>query len=67
MEFPESSKVNALKFLEKFVSEDSEPGKEDPLPVRPAWPQLVDNELEAECLEMTRKYLAGKLVGYLYS
>lgn len=61
MEFSETSKANALKFLEEFTSEGSAPALEDPLPVRPTWPQMETDELEAECLDMARRYLSGKL------
>lgn len=62
MEFSEASKANALKFLEGFVSNELPLGSEDPPPIRPNWPLLEEGEVEAECLEMTRRYLPQKLV-----
>jgi len=62
MEYSESSKASALKFLEEFVAANAPLSPEDPLPLRPNWPELEEGEVEAECLEMARRYLAGKLV-----
>lgn len=62
MEFSESSKACALKFLEEFASSQVLPEAEDSLPIRTNWPQLDEGEIEAECLEIGRRYLAGMLV-----
>lgn len=58
--FSEASKAGALKFLEEFTSAEVLPGPDDPIPIRPNWSQLEEAEMEAECLEMSRRYLAGK-------
>ena len=59
--FPEASKASALKFLEEFTSaEPPGTGPDDPLPFRPCWPQLEVSEVEAECLDMSRRYLNSK-------
>lgn len=62
MEFSEASKACALKFLEEFASTQVLPEAEDSLPIRTNWPQLDEGEIEAECLEIGRRYLAGMLV-----
>lgn len=62
MEFSEASKACALKFLEEFASSQVLPEAEDSLPIRTNWPQLDEGEIEAECLEIGRRYLAGMLV-----
>ena len=59
-EFSEASKACALEFLEKFTSEEVLPDADAPVPLVPNWPQLEQGELEAECLEMTRRYLSHK-------
>lgn len=58
--FSEASKARALKFLAGFTSAEVLPASEDPLPIRPNWPQLEEAELEAECLDMSRRYLSSK-------
>ena len=60
MEYSEASKACALKFLEKFVSSEALPDADQPLPLRSNWPDLLEDELEGECLEMTKRYLSSK-------
>ncbi len=60
MDYPETSKACALKFLEGYLSSEVAPAEDEPLPLRPNWPQLQEGELEAECLDMTKRYLSGK-------
>lgn len=59
-QFSEASKACALKFLEEFTSSEVLPSGEDPLPLRTNWPQLDKGELEGECLDIARRYLAHK-------
>lgn len=59
MEFSESKKSDAVKFLERF-SELPLPEPGAALPLRPVWPQLELDEVEGECLEMTKRYLSEK-------
>jgi hypothetical protein len=58
--FSEASKACAIKFLEDFISGVTLPSGEDPLPFRTNWPQLNQTEMEAECLDIARRYLAQK-------
>ena len=51
MEFSETAKANALKFLEEVAS------KERPS-LAPHYPQLCLAEVEAECLDQAKNYLA---------
>ena len=57
MEFSEAKKSDAIKFLERFAElPPPKPGLH--LPMRPVWPQLELEEVEGECLEMTKRYLS---------
>ena len=62
MEFSECAKASAIKFLEDYTKKcqppSTDPSDEDTLPVKANFPRLVVHELEAECLEMARGYLA---------
>ena len=62
MEFSEDSKLCALKFLEEFTSSEVLPDAGEQLPIRSNWPQLDPGEVEAECLDMARRYLSEKSV-----
>lgn len=62
VEFSEASKTCALTFLEDYTSGVVLPSAEEPQPLRTNWPQLEHGEMEAECLEMARRYLAEKSV-----
>ena len=46
-----------FKFLERFA-ELPPPKPAFPLPMQPVWPQLELEEVEGECLEMTKRYLS---------
>lgn len=60
MDYPEANRICALKFLETFTSSETLPAGDEPLPLRPNWPDLLEEELEAECLDMTKRYLSTK-------
>ena len=64
MEFSEAAKANAAKFLQEFVAAGAVPPKDEELPVRPNWAPGVGSvsecEVEAECLDTARNYLARK-------
>lgn len=62
VEFSEASKACALQFLEHFTSSEVLPGAEEPLPLRTNWPLLEPEEMEGECLDIARRYLAGRFV-----
>ncbi len=53
MEFSETAKANALKFLEEVASK----GRPS-LILAPHYPQLCLAEVEAECLDQAKNYLA---------
>lgn len=61
VEFSEASKACALQFLEHFTSSEVLPSAEEPLPLRTNWPQVEPGELEGECLDIARRYLAARL------
>ena len=56
MEFSEAKKSDAINFLERFTKLVR--GPEDPLPLRPVWPQLELEEVEGECLIMSKRFLS---------
>lgn len=58
MEFTEDAKANAAKFLKEFSK--SGPPEGEALPVRSHWSSLFEEEVEGECLDMARTYLARK-------
>ncbi len=64
MEFSESAKANAVKFLKEFTASGAVPGSgndsEVDLPVRMNWPSVSDEEVEGECLDMAKGYLARR-------
>lgn len=60
VEFSEASKTCALEFLESFTSSEVLPDAAESLPLRTNWPQLDPMEMEAECLDIARRYLAGR-------
>jgi len=59
MDYSESGKESALKFLESF-SKESPPESGASFPVRPSWPILEPGEVEGECVDMAKRYLCGK-------
>lgn len=59
-QFSEASKACALKFLEEFTGNEVLPSGEEPLPLRTIWPQLERGEMEGECLDIAKRYLAQK-------
>ena len=61
MEFSEAAKANAAKFLAEISAGGAARVDEDqPLPVRLNWNTVSEEEVEAECLDMARSYLARK-------
>lgn len=66
MEFPEGGRISAQKFLEYFLSKQSYPpsatdGKDEqqPLPVTPSLAVVRREEVEGECMDMCRTFLAN--------
>lgn len=57
MEFSDTAKANALKFLEELTKKGCPPG-DAPLPVLVQYPQLCLAEVEPVCLDMAKTYLA---------
>ncbi len=53
MEFSETAKANALKFLGEVASKGM-----PSVVLTPHYPQLVSAEVEAECLDQAKNYLA---------
>lgn len=53
MEFSETAKANALKFLESVASKGM-----PSINLSPHYPQLISAEVEAECLDQAKTYLA---------
>lgn len=61
MEFPEAGRVNAKKFLEYFLSKGTSPTAiTDALPVKPNWPTITCNEVEAEIMDISRTVLSAR-------
>lgn len=56
MEFSEAARTNAIKFLRQFAGTSME-GDGAP-PLRTNWPTFSESELEGECLDMGRVFLA---------
>ncbi len=65
MEFPESGRESAKKFLQFFLSKQTCPTSiDDPLPLKPNWPTVTQDEAEAECMDVSRTVLCMR---YVYS
>lgn len=60
MEFSDTGKANAVKFLREFTARARLPEAGEALPVRLNWRIFTESELEAVCLDMTRSYLAER-------
>ena len=60
MEFSDAARTNAKKFLQQFVTTPPE-GKGAPsLGLHTNLASFTESELEGECLDMARTYLAKK-------
>ena len=63
MEFPEAGRVSAKKFLEYFLSKQTLPATiDDQLPIKPNWPTITHDEVEAECMDISRTVLSMRFV-----
>lgn len=64
MEFPESGRKSAQKFLEYFLSrQQPPPSSQDEvceLPISSNWPTVSEEEAEGECLDMARNLLCKR-------
>ena len=59
MEFPSAGRESAKKFLEYFLSKQTLPVTvDDPLPVKPNWLTVTEEEAEAECMDVSRTLLS---------